>query len=269
MTRRGSPAAKINLSLVVGPRGACGKHELLTVYQRIALADELEVRSADRVYVEGFPEDTLVAQALEELAAAGGSTLAARIEKRIPVAAGLGGGSTDAAAALVLGNELSPAPVPLERLHEIARALGADVPFFLREGPQLGADDGSSLTPLDLPQDYTVLLFLSDDAKKTSTADVYAQFDERGGERGFAERRDRLRESLGLVRRAEDLAALPPNDLISSPAAAELRAAGAFRADATGAGPAVYGLFRSKAAAEAAEQRLSGLGRTWITTPAW
>jgi 4-diphosphocytidyl-2-C-methyl-D-erythritol kinase len=269
LTRRGPAAAKINLALVVGPRGAGGKHELLTVYQRVALADELEVRSSDRVYVEGFREDTLVAQALEELAAAGGPTLAARIEKRIPVAAGLGGGSTDAAAALVLGNELSPAPVPLERLHEIACVLGADVPFFLREGPQLGADDGTSLTPLDLPQDYTVLLFLPDDATKTSTADVYAQFDERGGEQRFADRRDRLRESLDSVRRAEDLAALPRNDLVSSPAAAELRAAGAFRADVTGAGPAVYGLFRAKAAAEAAEQRLRGLGRTWITTPAW
>ena len=87
--------------------------------------------------------------------------------------------------------------------------------------------------------------------------------------RGFAERRNELRAALDGVRRADDLAALPPNDLVSSPVVEEMRAAGAFRADVTGAGPAVYGLFRSRNAAEEAERLLGGLGRTWATAPEW
>ena len=114
-----------------------------------------------------------------------------------------------------------------------------------------------------------MLLLLPNDAAKTSTAAVYAQFDDRGGERGFAERRNELRTALDAVRRADDLAGLPPNDLVSSPVVEEMRAAGAFRADVTGAGPAVYGLFRSRNAAEEAERLLSGLGRTWATAPEW
>src|SRR5439155_10891639 len=90
--KRGVAAAKINLALVVGPRRSDGKHELATVYQRIALADEIEVRAAPRNEVTGFAGDTLVGRALDELTANGDVKLAARIAKRIPVAAGLGGG---------------------------------------------------------------------------------------------------------------------------------------------------------------------------------
>ena len=71
------------------------------------------------------------------------------------------------------------------------------------------------------------------------------------------------------MRRPRDLAALPANDLASSPLAEELRALGAFRADVSGAGPTVYGLFHHKPAAQAAQRALKRVGRTWITTPAW
>jgi 4-diphosphocytidyl-2C-methyl-D-erythritol kinase len=71
------------------------------------------------------------------------------------------------------------------------------------------------------------------------------------------------------VKRPRDLAALPPNDLASSPLADELRAEGAFRADVSGAGPTVYGLFHHRAPAEAARRRLSSFGRAWLTIPAW
>ena len=267
--KRGAAAAKLNLALVVGPARPDGKHEVATVYQRIALTDDIEVRRAQRLDVTGFPADTLVARALAELTANGGPRLAARIEKRIPVAAGLGGGSADAGAALRLGNALRPEPLPPERLHEIARNLGADVPFFLSDGPQLGTGDGSELTPVDLPQDYWVLLVLPDDAAKSSTASVYDAFDGRNGAEGFADRRRALLEALRTVRRPRDLASLPPNDLASSPIAAELRELGAFRADVTGAGPTVYGLFLHRAAATQAESRVARHGRTWLTAPAW
>ena len=95
-----------------------------------------------------------------------------------------------------------------------------------------------------------------------STAAVYARFDR---EAGFEKRCSYLREMLT----AGDLAALPPNDLASSPLAAQLADLGAFRADVTGAGPAVYGLFRNPDAAEDAARRLEPLGRTFVTEPAW
>jgi 4-diphosphocytidyl-2C-methyl-D-erythritol kinase len=71
------------------------------------------------------------------------------------------------------------------------------------------------------------------------------------------------------VRRPRDLAALPPNDLVSSPLADELRSLGAFRADVTGAGPAVYGLFHHRDRAKAAQRALKGAGESWLTAPAW
>ena len=78
-----------------------------------------------------------------------------------------------------------------------------------------------------------------------------------------------LAGALKEVRRPRDLAALPPNDLASSPLADELRASGAFRADIAGAGPTVYGLFLHGETARAAERRFAPFGRTWITAPAW
>ena len=267
--RRGTAAAKLNLALVVGPRGDDRKHELVTVYQRIALADRIEVAVSDRTAVIGFDGDTLVRQALESVSQRDGTRFAARIEKRIPVAAGLGGGSADAAAALQLANALLPAPLPPDALHQLAAQLGADVPFFLRDGPQIGTGDGTSLEPVDLPQDYWVLLVLPVGAAKASTRAVYERFDERRGEQGFDERRDALLEALAHVRRSRDLASLPPNDLASSPLAAELLELGAFRADVTGAGPVVYGLFLHREAAVAARRRLERGARTWLTAPAW
>jgi 4-diphosphocytidyl-2-C-methyl-D-erythritol kinase len=268
--KRAAAPAKINLALVVGPRGPDGLHELVTVYQRVALADRVVVTHADRTEVAGFPVDTLVHRALEAIAADDGDAhFAARIQKRIPVAAGLGGGSSDAATALRLGNELLDHPLGADRLRALARTLGADVPFFLEDGPQLGTADGTTLVPLDLPQDYWVLLVLPHRAVKRSTGDVYAAFDARFGERGFEERRAGVLEALEHVHRQRDLASLPPNDLASSPLADELRLNGAFRADVTGAGPALYGLFLHGEQARAAQKALGPLGRTWLTAPAW
>ena len=170
---------------------------------------------------------------------------------------------------LVSGNPLLPSPHSHDRLDEIAAALGADVPFFLRDGPQLGTGDGSLLEPVDLPQDYWVLLVVPHGGAKESTAAVYERFDERGGEAGFADRRQALVGALQQVRRARDLASLPPNDLASSPLAERMLDDGAFRADVTGAGPAVYGLFVHRRTAVASRQRLRRLGRTWLTAPAW
>ncbi|MFL5927815.1 MAG: 4-(cytidine 5'-diphospho)-2-C-methyl-D-erythritol kinase [Gaiellaceae bacterium] len=187
----------------------------------------------------------------------------------MPVAAGLGGGSSDAASALRLANAQLPRPLSAPALHELAAEVGADVPFFLHDGPQIATGDGTVTEPADLPQDFAVLLLLPNGARKASTADVYAAFDNGDGANGFAERAAALRAAVTSIRRPRDLAALPPNDLASSPLAAELRAHGAFRADVSGAGPALYGLFLRIGDARRARGALGHLGRTWITVPAW
>jgi 4-diphosphocytidyl-2-C-methyl-D-erythritol kinase len=266
---RAPAAAKINLSLVVGPARADGKHDVVTVYQRVALSDHIAVERSPELRVAGFAEDTLVRLALACMTDGNGSSFAARIQKRIPVAAGLGGGSSDAATALRLANALRAEPFPTERLHEFARELGADVPYFLEDGPQLGSGDGSELEPVELPQDYWILLVLPRHAVKSSTERVYADFDARSGEHGYEERRASLLDALARIKRPRDLAALPPNDLASSSLSAELLELGAFRADVTGAGPTVYGLFLHGHQARAAQKRISPKGRTWLTTPAW
>ena len=270
MNRR--PAtAKLNLALVVGPVRPDGKHEVTTVLQRIDLCDRVAVEPAKRLSVDGFAGDTIVRRTLERLAeeAAAEPAWRARIWKKIPIAAGLGGGSSDAATALRLANALLPEPLPAERLHPLAAELGADVSFFLTDGPQLGEGDGGRLSSLELPQDYWVVLCHQRGETKLSTAAVYGRFDERAGAAGYDERRTALLDRLAAVRRPRDLEALPRNDLASSPLAAELNRLGAFRADVTGAGPVVYGLFHHRAEARAAARALRSRGRVWVTVPAW
>ena len=270
MTRAHAPG-KINLALVVGPAREDGKHEVATVLQRVDLGDRVAIAGAPALSVTGFEGDTIVRDALAALAAAAGVEPGwqAAITKRIPVAAGFGGGSSDAATALRLANETLATPLPAVELHALASRLGADVPFFLADGPQLGRGDGAALEPLDLPQDYWIVLALPHGVTKPSTAAVYRRFDERDGSRGWEERRSALEQALARVRRPRDLAGLPPNDLASSPLASELLRLGAFRADVTGAGPAVYGLFHHLRHADAACRGLRTLARTWRTVPVW
>jgi 4-diphosphocytidyl-2-C-methyl-D-erythritol kinase len=263
--------AKLNLALVVGPRREDGKHELVTVYERIELADTLSLETADGLYVDGFPADTLVTLALKSLATAAGvkPRWSVAIEKRIPVGAGLGGGSSDAAAALVLANATLERPLDAVKLHELAVTLGADVPLFLTVGPQLGEGDGTELTPVELPRDYCVVVLMPGGSSKHSTKSVYDAFDDRRGSVGFAERRDELLTRVREVAVPRDFASWPRNDLARSPLAQELVCLGALRAEVSGAGPAVYGLFEDEDEARAAAVALEDRGQVWVSFPAW
>ncbi len=261
--------AKINLGLVVGPVRSDGKHEVVTVLQRIGLSDTIEVEQASGnagITVAGF-EDTMVRSTLEAFADATGIDTGwrVRIEKRIPVAAGLGGGSSDAAAALRLANEISGEPLSDRLLHEVAARVGSDVPFFLEGGARLSTADGSELAPLEIPHDVPVVVALPAGEWKESTAAVYASFDEQRGARGFEERRDAMLAAVGRATAVADLASLPGNDLASSPVARDLERLGAFRADVSGAGPAVYGLFEDENEAVHAARTLRSKGTTWLT----
>jgi 4-diphosphocytidyl-2-C-methyl-D-erythritol kinase len=261
--------AKINLALVVGPVRADGMHEVVTVLQRIGLHDDVSVAPADELVVTGFEDDTIVADALEALArtAEVAPRWRATIEKRIPVAAGLGGGSSDAAAALALANDLLDSPLAPAELQAVAAKVGADVPFFLAQGAQLATGTGTELAPLALPLDYDVVVVLPDGVAKESTGDVYARFDRRNGADGFAARAARLHSALAGIADARDLAQLPANDLMSSPTAQELLEVGAFRADVSGAGPAVYGLFLEHADAQRAARVLRDVGDAFVARP--
>ena len=272
---RAVAAAKINLALVVGPRRPDGLHEVATVLQRIDLCDRITVEAGEGLVISGFPDDTIVAGALERLATEAGVEPAwnVRIQKEIPVASGLGGGSADAAAALAIANASLTNPLGRERLHALAAEIGADVPFFLDPGPKFAESAGERLSPLELPQDFWVVLALPSEVEKRSTSQVYARFDELGGGPGFDQRKARLLAGLSDVRRPAALAALPPNDLAEASGAGalvgDLLAAGAFRADVSGAGPAVYGLFSVRATARSAARELGNRTRTWVLAPVW
>ena len=274
--RREPVPAKINLALVVGERRGDGLHEVATVLQRIDICDWIAVAVAEGEgdAVEGFQRDTLVRVALARLAAAAGVEPGwrVRLEKKIPVAAGLGGGSADAAAALRLANATLREPLAHERLVEVAAAVGSDVPFFLEPGPKLAERAGERLTPLALPQDFWVVVAVPRGARKRSTADVYGRFDDLGGSDGFEERREHVLSALACCRRPRDLAALPPNDLPEAagrPPILEILPARAFRADVSGAGPAVYALVHHLRDARAAARRVRPRARAWVTAPVW
>jgi 4-diphosphocytidyl-2-C-methyl-D-erythritol kinase len=276
--RRAPAAAKINLALLVGPRREDGLHEIVTVLQRIDLCDVVTLEPAPALAVEGYRGDSIVRTALAKLAAARVHSDAdafwrVRLEKRIPVAAGLGGGSADAGTALALANRTLADPLPADGLAELAAEVGADVPFFLTPGPKLAEGAGERLRPLELPQDYWVLIALPRVARKRSTGDVYRRFDESGGGEGFEDKRAALVEALASVRRPRDFASFPPNDLAaaggSSTLVEALLAGGAFRADVSGAGPAVYALYHHRAHAERAARRLRARARVWVVAPVW
>lgn len=159
--------AKINLGLRVLGKRADGFHELRTVFQTISLADRLTITYAPAartvVSVEGMPGvgDNLAARAahavLTELRLK--AAVQIYIEKRIPLGAGLGGGSSDAAAILLALPALAERSIPPARLHALAIPLGSDVPFFLMGGTALGLGRGEELYPLeDLPKFHGVLV---------------------------------------------------------------------------------------------------------------
>ena len=159
--------AKLNLFLHVTGRRADGYHELQTLFQLIDLADTLSVsvrRDGEIDRPAGPPgvppEADLVVRAARTLKAATGTPLGAslRVNKRIPMGGGLGGGSSDAATALVALNELWDCGLPVEELAALGLPLGADVPVFVQGFSAWGEGVGERLTPVTLPQTWYVIV---------------------------------------------------------------------------------------------------------------
>jgi 4-diphosphocytidyl-2-C-methyl-D-erythritol kinase len=248
--------AKVNLCLRLGPLRSDGYHRLTTLFQAIDLYDELELSEADETVVEGFAEDTLVTAALAAL----GETRHVRLAKRIPVAAGLGGGSSDAAAVLrALRGDRDP-----NELHAIARALGADVPFFLTGAETgFGTGRGDRIQPLvDFPRGHAFVLVPSE--RGLATADVFAASEPNPI---FRAAEGDLVRAMHTVRGVEDVAALLANDLQDAvlelrpdvgDALAALREAAALGQIVSGSGPTAFGLFPDRRSAESAAARIPG-----------
>jgi 4-diphosphocytidyl-2-C-methyl-D-erythritol kinase len=159
--------AKINLGLEVVRRRDDGYHDIVTIFQEIDVSDTLHFDASSDLSVECrdsrlATDANLVLQAARLLQDTFGTSRGARIEifKQIPVAAGLGGGSSDAAATLVGLNSLWGLDLPPKALAPLARRLGADVTFFLHGGTQLGMGRGDDLSHLPTPEVWVVLTML-------------------------------------------------------------------------------------------------------------
>jgi 4-diphosphocytidyl-2-C-methyl-D-erythritol kinase len=214
------PRAKVNLTLSVGPRRHDGLHPLSSVFLRIGLADELNVAfgsgAGDDVLtvggLEGCPvKGNLVLRAFGAARRALGHSLpplVAHLDKRIPMDAGLGGGSADAASAVDCALQMWGAGLAPDRLAEVSLELGSDVPFFARNlGAALVSGRGEVIERLPVPPDIGLLLVTP--PIDLSTAAVYARFDELsdGEERPAPEVPDLsgLAEAAGALREANDL----------------------------------------------------------------
>lgn len=276
--------AKINLALRVGPLGADGFHPVATVLQTVSLADMLYARRAEdddreasgarlRLRVEGasLPEVNTVTRAVELLAEAlrvrGVATpaLEMRLRKRVPLGAGLGGGSSDAVAALAACLRLWEPPtdpaVRGERLQSIAAEIGSDVPFFLRGGTALGTGRGTRIERLEpLPRSWFVL---AAPRVHAPTASVYAAFDRLAAARDLpaSPPRPPYRPRLDVDWMGNDLAEAavllhPEIEDVRS----RLQRLGARPAQVSGSGAASFGAFADRRSASRAAARLRADG---------
>lgn len=257
--------AKLNLSLFLGSRREDGLHEIRSIFQPLSLADQISVEQAphDEVVCPGIEAPELAGRALAALRNRGwtGDPVRIEIQKQIPVAAGLGGGSADAAAVLGLGEG------EVEGIEEIATELGADVSSQLVPGPTLVSGAGERVEWLEPTRELSVVLLPS--APGLATSEVFAEADRMGLARDQAaldgaEARLRAAASGGFdpLEHPELLVnELQPAAISLRPeiqdALEMLRDGGADAASLTGSGPTVFGLFADRRRAEGAVSALA------------
>jgi 4-diphosphocytidyl-2-C-methyl-D-erythritol kinase len=262
-------SAKVNLVLEVLGKRPDGYHELSTVMQAVDLFDRLTVEAAATITLEtsepALPTDdrNLVVRAARLLQEAAGIKAGARIvlDKRIPLAAGLGGGSSDAAATLLGLNRLWGLRWRRERLVELAVKLGMDVPFFLGRGRALGTSRGEVLSALPGVGGYALVLV--NPGMGLSTQEVYGRVPP--GWRAESDGTKRMLDALkkrNVVRVAGALTNhleywVEPAMPVIGRMKAALFAAGALGAAMSGSGPTVFGLARSLDQARQIQRRVN------------
>ncbi len=256
--------AKVNLCLHVEARRDDGYHELCMIMQKVALYDELTISvcDGDGVWLEcdqvplADGEDNLVTRASRLILAE--TNCRRRVDlsltKNIPVAAGLGGGSSDAASVLLTLNQMLGSPVGVSRLQELALQLGADVPFFLQNDTVWAQGIGEKLSPVRVMADYVLLLV--NPGVPVSTAAVYQGLEEHDFSRC---------KPVGVIRDRTDLCQMLHNDLervaiACQPVIAEVKksmvSCGAEGVLMSGSGATVFGVFAHRIAAEKSAERL-------------
>jgi 4-diphosphocytidyl-2-C-methyl-D-erythritol kinase len=249
---------KVNLSLFVGAPRPDGLHPLVSVVQAVSLADELTLAQADgdadEVVCPGVDGPNLAGRALALFREATGWTAPPQritIAKRVPVAAGMGGGSGDAAAALRLAAHAAGG-APAELLHELAVALGADVPSQLAPGRVLMSGAGERVEPLPDPEPFGLVIVPSPHA--LSTPEVYAAFDRLGTPRTA----DELERAAEAARRGEPPPAV--NDLQDAARALCPQIDGALFPGAmvSGSGPTVFATYPTPDQAREAARAIPG-----------
>ena len=256
---------KVNLCLFVGlPRPEDGYHPLVSIVQSVSLADELTLEPApagadgDEVVCPGIEGPNLAGRALaafREATAWDAPPQRLTIDKRVPVAAGMGGGSGDAAAALRLAAHAAGG-APRELLLELAAALGGDVPSQVEPGRVLMTGAGEHVRPLARGAGALVIL---PSAHALSTPDVYRAFDRLGAARGEEElaRLEAAADALPVHNDLQDAArALCP---AIDDALAAVAATGADHALVSGSGPTVFGRYPDLGRAEAAARATGGI----------
>jgi 4-diphosphocytidyl-2-C-methyl-D-erythritol kinase len=262
--------AKVNLVLRVGPPRPDGYHDLLSLMVPLDLADRVEVTVSRRpgevrCKVPGRPEldgpANLAARAAALVKERFGrdEAVAIRIEKRIPVTAGLGGGSSDAAAVL---RALARAFRIQDRaaLAEVALAVGSDVPFFLGDGPAWARGRGEVLAPARVPPLDLVLVYPADPALAIRAGDAYRWLDEDRGEGAPALPRRAGPWSPGLLGNDLEAPCLSRRPALV-PLLGRLVGRGATKAIMSGSGPTVFGVFSDRRAARGAARAIQeGVG---------
>jgi 4-diphosphocytidyl-2-C-methyl-D-erythritol kinase len=262
--------AKVNLCLYLGPTRADGRHDLVTVFDSVTLFDELEMTEAavDEVICEGVAGPNLVADAVAGLRAAGWEAPPLRvvIRKRIPVAAGMGGGSADAAAMLRAAARF--APVDAATVAGIGAQLGSDVPSQLHPGTSLGTGAGEIVTSLGQLEPYGLVVLPQ--PFPLATRDVYREADRLG----LARSGDDLGQfAADLTRRLPDRLVndLEPAALSLAPQIADAlvraREAGADDAIVCGSGPTVIGVFRGTDGGRRAQRAVADLQEGFSAAP--
>ena len=181
---------KVNVYLGVGPREFSGYHELATIFQAVGIYDEVTVSAADSLTISGLgafanriptDETNLAWKAAELVARACGEepNVHIQIDKSIPIAAGMAGGSADAAATLVACDTYWNAGIPRDQLDAMAATLGSDVPFMLHGGCALGVGRGDVLSPVMIRGSFHWIFATFDEG--LSTAQIYEKTDELRG----------------------------------------------------------------------------------------
>lgn len=267
---------KLNLCLYLGATRADGLHELVSLFESVSLHDTVTMQSrpgldSDHVVCDGVVGENLAGRALAAVRTAGilkGPAVELTIEKRIPVAAGMGGGSADAAATLRL--VAAQANIDPSELTDLAFRLGADVPSQLAPGAAFVGGAGEDVEHVDIATDTPRSFVIVAQAQGLSTADVFRAADaEELARADLSTSAETLRQSIRAAKAPADVAKTIGNDLTRailqlrpelSTLPQQLLETGALAAEFTGSGPTCFGLYADRANADRAASSLTAAG---------